>query len=145
MSSVYFFEQSENACVCTGVGPRAWPQLPTVIFFDLKKVRIDAVISQDESEKAPPAPAFKQSDDIEKPFAQFTTIGAEMTDEIDFVDWSRVTNYLIRAKFGPSDDSVESSESASDTDSKVVATAGVLSSGRRRSVDVDRPFDRQPP
>jgi hypothetical protein len=96
----------------------------------------------------PSATAFKPTDEIEKPFAQFSTIGAEMTDGIDFADWSRVTNFLINSDFGLSGDSVHSvdrAESADDSDSKIVATAGVLSSNKRRVLDVERPFDKQPP
>lgn len=99
--------------------------------------------SQNETEKV--RPAFKRSHEIEEPFAQFSTKGAEIIDEIDFADWSRVTNFLLSSDFGSTNDSIDESESEGDADRKIVATAGVLSSKRRRSVDVNRSFDRHPP
>lgn len=116
------------------------------IIFRHRKVRINDVIIQETASKVPPAPSFKQTDEIEKPFAEFSTIGAEMAEEIDFADWARVTNFLINSDFGPSDDdSVDNSNGARDTDKQVVARAGVLSSIKKRAANVERPFDRNAP
>lgn len=75
--------------------------MPDSGIFRHRKVRIDAVNSQAKPQNAPSVPAFKPTDEIEKPFAQFSTIGAEIAEGIDLEDWARVTNFLFNSDFGP--------------------------------------------
>src|SRR5437588_2180042 len=86
-----------------------------------KEVEKEA-IKPDEVDNQEP---FEPVDEIQEPFAQFTSLGARrISDSVEFDDFVRVFKFFHRVDYGVSD---AHAVSASDSRNGVTATAGVLS------------------
>jgi hypothetical protein len=98
--------------------------------------KIDAV----EGDQQEP---FEPVDEIQEPFAQFTSLGARrISDAVELDDFVRVAKFLHRIDLGVSDAHVV--DDFTDSRNKVVATAGVLSTDVN-AARIERPFKRNPP